>query len=185
MRSIKIIIVVLLMLSGGVSFSAEDRSSGYDKYKVIYEQNMFSKNRRPPQQERRRRQVETTKVMSIYVLRGIAAEAGRANKVAFVEEQISGQSQTVNIGATILNGQIKDIQMNYVLFEEDGKIRKIGIGQEFGTTSTTVVTEVEGSPDEIDTTSESTEEKTDDSSSTDDDDMLKKLMERRKRELGT
>ena len=189
MRSIKLIIIVFLLFAGGVSFAAEDQAKGknsYEKYKVIYERNMFSKDRLPPRQERAEaRQVRTTKVLAIYVLRGIAAEAGRAHKFAFVEEQVSGESMMTKIGTTVLGGRITDIQMNYVLFEEDGKTRKIKIGEEFGTTSTTVMTDAEEPADENDDDNKATEEKTEGSSSTEEDDLLKKLMERRKREMGT
>lgn len=178
-------IIVFLVLTGGVSFAADDPSAAkntYDRYKVIYERNVFSKDRLPPRQsESPSQQVRTTTVLSIYVLRGIAADAGRPHRFAFVEEQISGESKMVGTGAKILGGRISDIQLDYVLFEENGKTRKIRVGEEFGKASSTVMTDAAESavnaPPNEDTANESPP--------TDENELLKKLMERRKQELGT
>ncbi|MCK5565369.1 MAG: hypothetical protein KAJ07_08990 [Planctomycetes bacterium] len=180
------LIAVLTMLTVCVSFAANDKAmtkNTYDKYKVIYKQNIFSKDRLPPSQKQSQgTKQKTTTVLSIYVLRGIAAEAGRSHKFAFVEEQISSQTQTAGIGTEILGGQIKDIQIDHVMFEKDGKTLKVRVGEEFGTTSSTLMVDVA----EADSTDASPkEEKTDEASSADEDDLLKKLMERRKSELGT
>jgi hypothetical protein len=190
MRSAKLIIV-FLMLVGGVPFAADDQPAAkntYEKYKVIYERNVFSKDRLPPQQfQSNSRQARTITVLSIYVLRGIAAEAGRAHKFAFVEEQISGESRMAGIGTRILGGHIKEIQLNYVLFEEDGKMRKIRVGEEFGKATSTVMADVTKPADanELAIDAPPKAEKADKSLPADSNDLLKKLMERRKRELGT
>ena len=191
MRSVKLIVIVFIMLFGGISFAADDPPTAkntYDTYKVIFERNMFSKDRLPPRERTERpRQIRTTTVLSIYVLRGTAAEAGRAHKFAFVEEKISGDSDVARIGTKILSGQIKDIQINYVLFEENGTTRKVKVGEEFGETSSTEtrdVTESAGGDEAADTTSPK-EGQAEEPSSGGESDVLKKLMERRKRELGT
>ena len=187
MKSITSVTVLFIILIGGTSFAEDDQpaENSYDKYKAIYEQNMFSKNRRPPRNERQARQVETTRTLAIYILRGIAAEEGRAHKVAFIEEQISGQSQTAEIGTTILDGRITKIHLDYILFEENGTTRKIKLGAEIGTSSTTVMVDAEETDEPGETETKAEEETTEDSSSTEEGDTLKKLMERRKRELGT
>jgi type II secretory pathway component PulC len=185
------VIIVFLMLAGGMTLAADDpptTKNTYDKYKVIYERNVFSKDRLPPRQSQpNSRPTRTTTVLSIYVLRGIAAEAGRAHKFVFVEEQVSGESKMAGIGMKILGGQIKDIQMNYVLFEQDGKTRKIRVGEEFGKTSSTVTTAATEPADANEPAVEAPpkEEKAGESTPADENDLLKKLMERRKRELGT
>ena len=191
MKSAKLMIVFLMMASG-MSLAAEDlptTRNTYDKYKVIYERNVFSKDRLPPRPPQpSSRQTRTTTVLSIYVLRGIAAEAGREHKFAFVEEQISGETNMAKIGTAILGGQIKDIQMNYVLFEEDGKTRKIRVGEEFGKASLTKIADVTEPADANETAGDVVPkvEKTDESTpAADENDVLKKLMERRQRELGT
>ncbi len=172
------------------SLAADNESmtkSTYDKYKVIYEQNIFSKDRLPPRQEQSQGiKQRVTTVLSIYVLRGIAAEAGRAHKFAFIEEQISGQMQMARIGTKILGGQINDIQINYVLLEENGKTRKVRVGEEFGSTSSTVMADITEPADVNKAASDTPQkkEKADELLPADENDLLKKLMERRKSELG-
>ena len=181
------LIAVLTMLTVCVSFAANDKTmtkNTYDKYKVIYKQNIFSKDRLPPSQKQSQgTKQKTTTVLSIYVLRGIAAEAGRAHKFAFIEEQISSQTQTAGIGTEILGGQIKDIQIDHVMFEKDGETLKVRVGEEFGTTSSTEIVDVaEAGNAGADAPKEG---KADEALPTDENDLLKKLMERRKSELGT
>lgn len=184
-------IIVFLMLAGGATFAADDppaKKYTYDNYKVVYERNMFSKDRLPPREvQRPTRRTPTTTVLSIYVLRGVTAEAGRAHKFAFVEEQISGESSMAWIGTKILDGRIKDIRLDYVLFEEDGETRIVRIGEEFGKTSSTVMEDVAESADGDETADDAPqkEEKAEESTPADESDILKKLLERRKRELGT
>jgi type II secretory pathway component PulC len=185
-------IIVFLMLAGAATFAADDPPATkytYDNYKVVYERNMFSKDRLPPREVQRTttRRTPTTTVLSIYVLRGVAAEAGRAQKFAFIEEQISGESSMAWIGTKILDGRIKDIRLNYVLFEEDGKTRIVRVGEEFGKASSTVMEDVAESADGNETADDAPqkEEKAEESTPADESDILKKLLERRQRELGT
>jgi len=185
-------IIIFLMLAGAATFAAEDpptKKYTYDNYKVVYERNMFSKDRRPPREVQPRtttRRVRTTTVLSIYVLRGVSAEAGRAHKFAFVEEQISGESSMAWIGTKILDGRIKDIRLDYVVFEEDGETRIVRIGEEFGKASSTVTEDVAESADGNEADDDaSEEEKAEESTPSDESDILKRLLERRKRELGT
>ncbi len=191
MKSIISLLIGLGMVIGVVGYAADDSPSGpdsYDKYKVIYERNMFSKDRQPPRSaDEGARRVQTSKVLSIYILRGIAAEKGRSHQYAFVEEEVSGQSQMAKVGTEILGGIIKEIQLNYVLFEENGQVRKIRVGEQFGSTSTTVTVEVsaENVQDEPVEEAAAKKEAVEPPSSGDENDILKKLMERRKRELGT
>ena len=179
------------LLAGMTVVAAEEESAGtqsYDKYKVIYEQNIFSKDRLPPRslEDRSNRRVRTTKVLSIYTLRGIAAEQGRAQRYAFIEEEVSGQCQMAKLGAEVLGGTIRQIQLNYVLFEQDGEIKKVYIGEQFGSTSTTVTTEVgpDDEPEAAASEKAAPEKTAEQPASGDESDILKKLMERRKRELG-
>lgn len=192
MRLAKLIIIVIVILAVYVSLAADNEPTEkytYSRYKVIYERNIFSKDRLPPSQKQSgsAKQVRTTTVLSIYVLRGTAAESGRAHKFAFIEEQISGETEIAKIGTKIMGGKIKAIQMNHVLFEEGGKVRKVNVGEEFGTTSSTVMKEVTESAEAEGPASDSPrkEEKANELQPADENDLLKKLMERRKLEMGT
>ncbi len=185
MKMITLILVLSVMTAIGVGFSVstaetEPRAQSYDAYNVIYERNIFSKDRLPPRETQAGSgRVRTTQVLSIYVLRGIAAE--RQEKVAFIEEQVSGQSIKARIGTDLLEGKIKEIKYDYVIFEKNGQPLKIRIGSEFGKKETTVISEVS----QTETTDTPAEEvQAEKKPAGDEDDILKKLMERRKSELG-
>ena len=122
--------------------------------------------------------LKKTQVLAIYILRGIAVQ--KEEKVAFIEEQVSGQTTRAEIGSEVLNGRITDIKYDRVAFEQNGQIKYIKVGGEFGKTETTVTVEV--SEESQETTS--VEKPADDSTASDENDILKKLMERRKSELG-
>ena len=190
MRLGKLIVIVVVILAVYVSLAADNAPTEkytYGRYKVIYERNIFSKDRLPPllEQSGGAKQVQATTVLSIYVLRGTAAESGRAHKFAFVEEQISGETEIAKIGTKIMGGEIKAIQMNHVLFEEGGKVRKVNVGEEFGTTSSMVMKEVTESAEAGRPTGDfpQKEEKANGLQPADENDLLKKLMERRKLEM--
>lgn len=174
--------MVILLLGNGTAFSAEEQNSSqnsYDKYKVIFERNIFSKDRLPPRETQAGAgRVKKTQVLSIYVLRGIAVQ--KEEKVAFVEEQISGQTMKAEIGTELLNGRITEIKYDRVAFEQNGRIKYVKVGGEFGKTETTVISMVsEESQQET-----PVEKPADSSTPGEESDILKKLMERRRSELG-
>ncbi len=186
MRTITRILIILIFVMAGVSrsFSADEtevNNKTYSSYKVIYERNIFSKDRLPPRELRRSdsKTQRTTRVLSIYVLRGIAADSQQ--KAAFIEEQISGESMNAKLGTELLGGRITDIKYSYIIFEKDGRARKVKIGSEFGKEELTVISE---RSDEKSEEAAIEESKTDDAPVGDESDILKKLMERRKSELG-
>lgn len=187
--SIAIIFTTVTLLgAGGVLFSApaqEAPKRSYDQYEVIYERNIFSKDRLPPQQERSGpSQVRTTQVLSIYLLRGIAVNEG--SRVAFIEEQVSGQTMRAQVGTAVLNGRITGIQYDRVAFEQNGQTKYVKVGGEFGKTETTVLTAAGEEPasDEKPAAVKPAASPAEKSSTGDESDILKKLMERRKNELG-
>lgn len=181
--TIIMMITILVLLSGNMMvFSSEESvatGNSYDDYKVIFERNIFSKDRLPPRETKNgSERARTTQVLAIYILRGIAAQQDQ--KIAFIEEQISGQSMKAEIGAEVLNGRITDIKYDRVAFEENGQIKYIKVGGEFGKTETTVV--VTASEELQETSAE--EKPAEASNGGGESDILKKLMERRQAELG-
>lgn len=188
MKSTLILMMTVIGLTANVAIGASEeqaaRQKSYEDYKVIYERNMFSKDRRPPLEEQQRR-VRTTQVLAIYVLRGIAAQ--KNERVAFIEEQVSGQTLKAQVGTEVLNGQITEIGPDRVTFEENGLTRYISVGGEFGKTESTVMSTATGEePQEAASTQTQpqTQQPAATGSSGDEGDILRKLMERRQSELG-
>lgn len=182
MRTTVIITTMVMLLFGNVAIlSAEEQEASensYDRYKVIFERNIFSKDRLPPQTQNGTRRVSIRQVLSIYVLRGIAAQ--KDQNVAFIEEQISGQTMKAQIGTEVLDGKITEIKYDRVAFEQDGQTKYIRIGGEFGKTETTVET----TESEEASQAAPAEQPAAGGTTGDENDILKKLMERRKSELG-
>jgi type II secretory pathway component PulC len=179
------IIAMLLLAAGGGLLSAEEPNmsdNSYEKYTVIAQRNIFSKDRRPPREERpSRERVRRTQVLSIYVLRGIAGQPGE--RVAFIEEQISGQTLRANVGTELLDGEITDIKYDRVAYEQNGRTRYIKVGGEFGKTETTVIAEAsENESQEVVTPPTAPADSN--AVEGDESDILKRLMERRRNELG-
>jgi hypothetical protein len=162
---------------------AAEEQKTLDDYRVIYERNMFSRDRRPPETNRRRPTRTTTQVLEIYVLRGIAAQ--KDERVAFIEEQVSGQTTKARIGNEVLGGTITEIQPNRVAFDDSGQTKYIQIGGEFGKTETTVVSTVsEEESQQTASTQTQTQQPADSGASADESEILRRLRERRQSELG-
>lgn len=140
---------MMLVMAVGVFASAEETASpaapAYENYKLIYEKNIFSRTRYTPERERRTNATirRETVILSLYVLRGVAVET--QNRLAFVEDQISGQFKRLVAGDQLLNGTIAEIHVDRVVFKEDDQVRDIRVGQEFDR----LVSEVERPVEEI------------------------------------
>lgn len=178
------VIAGLLLAVGGGLLSAEEPNApenSYEQYTVIAERNIFSKDRRPPREERSPEQARKIQVLSIYVLRGIAGPPG--DRIAFIEEQISGQTQRASIGTDLLDGQITDIKYDRVAYAKNEQTRYIRVGGEFGKTETTVVAEAseEQSQEQVAPQAAPADSN---AAEGDESDILKRLMERRKNEMG-
>lgn len=175
----------LLVLPGQAEEGTEKSSAKtfrYDDFKVIAQRNMFSRNRRSyrPQPRVERRPVRKSVVLSVYVLKGVAVNDGQ--KVAFIEEEVSGETLRAIAGDEFLNGRITDVQFTHVLFEENDQTKTIGLGEMFARKET--VSETPGDT-EADASSETTTDSdTDSTEPSSGSDLLKKLMQRRKNELG-
>lgn len=140
---------MMLVMAVGVFASAEEAASpaapAYENYKLIYEKNIFSRTRYTPERERRTNATirRETVILSLYILRGVAVET--QNRLAFVEDQISGQFKRLVAGDQLLNGTIAEIHVDRVVFKEDDQVRDIRVGQEFDR----LVSEVERPVEEI------------------------------------
>lgn len=189
MNQKQLLMVIFTGLLTTIGWVAEvtAESFRYDTYQVISQRNMFSRNRRPalpmdsPERSSRRQPV----VLSLYVLKGVAVNGPQ--KVAFIEDEVSGVPIKGQIGREILNGTIKDIKFNHVILEDNGQIKQIKIGDTFGKTESLI--EI---PDETEDASSSEQESENneplgdnEDTPSEESDILKKLLEKRKGELGT
>lgn len=190
MRNMKPWIVSGMLAAAAWSFAAQSpasRSGSFEDYKLIYERNIFSRQRYTPASrsgapgETRMEKV----VLSLYVLRGVAVETG--SRLAFVEDAISGQSKRLAVGETLLSGTIAEIRPDRVVFREKDQTRDVLVGQEFDRVESMVERPVDAAgetsdpnkPQETPAAKSAAPAAPQDEAA-----MLKQMMERRKQEMG-
>lgn len=187
MMNRKYLLISICLPLLGIAGWAEEAGSAqntngyqYDDYQIVSERNIFSRSRaskRDMRDEGTRRQKKVV-VLSFHVLKGVAVNKSR--KIAFIEEEVSGEFTKARVGDQVVNGKIKGIRNDYVLFEEGGRIRKIKIGEPFGKQESL---DFESSDSDESTQSEETPQ-SDASVPSEQEDILKRMIERRKNELG-
>lgn len=177
-----VLILILAGLVQTVGWTASETgepqadSYSYNTYQVISQRNVFSKNRRPPQPPRAVRQqprIQRSVIVALYVLKGIAANGPQ--KKAFIENEVSGEFMQAVIGTSLPNGIIKDIQYNYVVYEEDGQTQKVGIGEIFSRSETQVEVSADAPPPAETAPIEGGDQS----------DILKRMLERRRSQTGS
>lgn len=157
-------------------YSKDTGVFGFEKYSVITERNIFSRYKRTSSGDNVNRIVETRKkILSLYMLRGVSLKGNM--KLAFIEDEISGQYIRAGIGETVSGCQIKNIEPNQVIFERQGQEYAVKIGAELFRKETEA-SAVQTIPV---IRKNDAEESADDKSG--DDEILKKMMERRKTQL--
>lgn len=164
-------------------FEAEKELTGYDRYRIISLQNIFSRLRTPARPRSSRndeKPAEEVKpvVIALYLLRGIAEQGSR--KIAFVEDAVSGQTLRAEVGSEVLSGTIRQIFIDRVVFEENGQVRDIKIGDTFGKRETG---EVRSGPTAPAAVPAAPAAPTAPAGSQSQEDLLRQMMERRNREL--
>lgn len=124
--------------SGSEADPPPDGSISWERYRILTQRNMFSKERGRPREESRRdrsREVEKAaapqapKEESFTVLIGVVQKDGVP--AAILENRSSGKIQTVVKGAAIGSGAIKAISLDSLDFESEGVLHVIKIGQTF------------------------------------------------------
>jgi hypothetical protein len=161
----------------------------FESYKSIFEKNIFSRSRissagpagvSGP--------VRTEKVvLSLYVLRGVAIET--SSRLAFVEEEISGQFSRLAVGDALLNGTIAEIASDRVVFKADEQTREVRIGQEFDRVESVVERSADAAVTSADPNvpvpARAVPNTSLPASPSGESDILKQMMERRNKELGS
>ena len=158
-----------------------DETAGYDRYRLIYRQNIFARNRHDIRQqfERFPDRVKKQIFLSLYILRGIAIQGDR--RVAFIEDIVSRRTLKGRVGTELLSGTITEVKIEGVVFRINDTYTEVPIGGEFGKTESKTQVPVEAF--EISSPVPETQQQQD-TAATNDDELLKKMMERRNRELG-
>ncbi len=186
----KILVFVLLFLAD-VSFalSAEqgDDAQFWDNYRVLVEQNIFSRQRGRAlrKDDSKPKERPAPALESYFVLKGIVRQ--NAEYVAFLEDTRMGETVRARVGDSIARGRLKSLTLDNIEFEMDANTIKIEIGDSLQgkapTLSVTYNDLVEWSQSSLESSdSEASGQQT--GQSGDDEEILRRLMERRRRETG-
>jgi hypothetical protein len=101
----------------------------WDNYRIVVEQNVFSRNR-GPRAERTRRQVPVAPPApdpeSYVVLKGIVQEGGEF--IAFLEDTQSGRILRVRKGDSIMNGKVKSLTLDSLEYEVGDRTTVVTMG---------------------------------------------------------
>lgn len=170
----------IIVFVGLITFvlGLEQQEKSFEQYKVIVQRNIFSRYHRITSQgSPEAKYVTRQKVINLYVLRGVSTNG--QDKLAFIEDQISGQYIRAKIGDDISVYKIKDITADSVTFENADQQVAIKVGSEIYRQQDVEVLQndtVKDNAAQADNTKDS-------SSVSSEDELLKKMMERRDKEL--
>jgi hypothetical protein len=105
----------------------------FNDYKVLWEQNMFVKDRRKPYTatsrgsftrdgyDRPPRAPET-----LFALRGVVLEEGQFR--AYLEDMTSGKMLRLNVGDAVAKGHIAEIEIDAIAYESNGQVTWVNVG---------------------------------------------------------
>lgn len=162
-------------------------SESWEKYKIVIERNIFSRQRGPRIEYTRQRQVPVAPPApdpeSYVVLKGIVQENGEF--IAFLEDTQSGQILRVRQGDSVVRGKIKSLTLDSIEYEFGDRTMTVtmGLNLQGGMGGTTFT----GMYDLTQTTSTTPAEGTTESTSPtaeDEAEILRQLMERRQQQVG-
>ncbi len=162
-----------------------DPSASWDKYKIVIERNIFSRQR-GPRVERTRRQAPAAPPApdpeSYVVLKGIVQEDGAF--IAFLEDTQTGQVLRVREGDSVVRGKIKSLTLDSLEYEFEDRTMTVtmGLNLQGGREGADFTGTYDFSPTSSTTTSATTESSA--PPSEDEAEILRQLMERRKQQVG-
>lgn len=128
-------VALATIAAGAVVYSADSKpkEKSFDDYKVVWEQNMFVKDRRKPYSptsrgsssslgnERPARAPET-----LFALRGVVFEDGKFR--AYLEDMTSGKMLRLTVDDLVAKGKIAEIEIDAIAYESNGQITWVNVG---------------------------------------------------------
>ena len=123
-------VLTLMVIIFSVSAEEITNPYSYERYKVLYERNIYLKKRLSQPELLRHPQssiLKQTPVVTRKVLTGIVDEG--AEYIAFFEDPSLKKIERVRKGDTILNKTIESITLDYVEYVENGKKNIVKVGE--------------------------------------------------------
>jgi len=177
--------VITLESAVGLSQETQQPEDPWNKYELILERNMFSRQRGPRVREERneeRREVAMPNPESYFRLRGIVQEDGRF--IAFVEDTRSNSVLKLRQGDSVARGTIKGLTLDTVEYQLGDQVTTVRLGFDLeGGQGAVTMNELmqwsQTAAPAATATTPASEAPTGEAA-----DILKQLMERRRQEMG-
>jgi hypothetical protein len=139
MNKIKLnsLVVLTAFAATAVVYSADSKppEKSFNDYKVVWEQNMFVKDRRKPYTSTTRGSrggsdnIRTTRAPeTLFALRGVVFEEGTFH--AYLEDMTAGKLLRLTVGESIAKGKIADIEIDAVAYESNGQTTWVTVGSD-------------------------------------------------------
>lgn len=185
------VFVFLLLFLADVSFALSAEREGdaqfWDNYRVLVEQNIFSRQRGRAlrRDDDKPKERPAPALESYFVLKGIVRQ--NEEYVAFLEDTRMGETVRARAGDSIARGRVKNLTLDNIEFEMDANSITVEIGDSLQgkapIRSVTYNDLVEWSQSSSGSSgNEASGQET--GRSSDDDEILRRLMDRRRRETG-
>lgn len=129
-------LLILIFLLPSFASGEENAGTGasWQDYRLLSERNIFSRNRVKTVQQQFTQPVnirrEEIREDGFLVLRGIIRQAGRF--IAFIEDNRSGEIKKVLKDGVIGKGKVRDITLDQITYELEGKSAQVKIGMTMG-----------------------------------------------------
>jgi len=128
------LVVLTAFAATTVVYSADSKppEKSFNDYKIIWEQNMFVKDRRKPNTSATRgsrggSDVRTTRaVETLFALRGVVFEESKF--YAYLEDMSAGKMLRLTVNDPIAKGKIADIEIDAVAYESNGQTTWVTVG---------------------------------------------------------
>ena len=178
--------VMFLWPQSGFSQDATTpKQDAWEKYKIILQRNIFSRQRGPRVDRSRSQQMvmpPPPNPESYYVLKGIVQENGVF--IAFLEDTQRGQILRVREGDSVARGKVKTFNLDTIEYQFEDRTVTVAMGYDLegGRGTLTFNQMYELSQAYSPASQEGTEESS--NPSADEAEILKQLMERRQQQLG-
>jgi len=137
MNKIKLnsLVVLTAFAATAVVYSADSKppEKSFNDYKVIWEQNMFVKDRRKPNSATSRgsfnsrgNERPTRAPETLFALRGVVFEESKF--YAYLEDMSAGKMLRLTVNDPIAKGKIADIEIDAVAYESNGQTTWVTVG---------------------------------------------------------
>lgn len=183
--TVVIVFIMTVRPQSGLGREATDRQDAWEKYQIILQRNIFSRQRGPVGQrevDERSGRVVMPSLESYFLLKGIVQEDSKF--IAFIEDNRGSGILRLREGDSVARGIIKALDLDSIVYQLEDRTVTVTIGHDLegGQGVVTMTQLYEWSQTSSVAPKEGATQPS--SASGDDAEILRQLMERRKQQIG-